>query len=106
MEFTNYEDLLLMDTVFNLQDKKLYQGIDFWARIRLKMSFDDEVDQRGWMQWKDRFEYLYSLGHEMKSFDEKYFDEFGEYCDDYEFTTQNEEDEYYEEDNIGHNNNH
>lgn len=97
MEFTKYEDELLMNTVLTLESKGLYDGIDFWGRIRLKMSFDEEVEPREWAVWKYRFNYLYSLGPEMKSFEERYFDDNGEYYEDYMVPTFEEDMEEYSE---------
>lgn len=91
MDFTNYEDKLLVDTVLELEDKCLYTGRDFWSKIRLKMRFDMNVPERNCNVLEKRFNYLYSLGYEMKSNEEKYYDIFGEYYDDYKVPSYEED---------------
>jgi hypothetical protein len=91
MEFTKYEDELLMDKVFELEDKGLFTGVDFWERIRLKMSHDVDVLPRTWQQWKNRFDYLYSLGPSMMTYEERYFYETGRYLEDDEVPTYEED---------------
>lgn len=98
-EYTREEDIVLMDNYYDLDRKGLYIGSAFWDKLRLKMSWQDDLPNRTWQDYKMRVEYLYKLGPEMKTYEEKYFDETGLYYeDDYLYFEEEEEEEEIESD--------
>lgn len=90
-EFSKHEDEILLDTVYDLSTKGLYIGIDFWEKIKYKMNCIHNFESRSVHVWKKRFDYLYSLGPEMKSIEERYFDLCGRYYEDDYVPTLEEE---------------
>lgn len=98
LNFTKYEDELLVDIVLTLSDRGLYVGIDFWERVRMYMSHDENTDdERPWLELKYRFDYLMTLGPDLKTDEELYFEETGRYMEDDFEECYDEEDE--EDDN-------
>lgn len=90
MEFIKEEDEILMETVYEMESKGLYIGSDFWDRINLKMGHKG-VTRRSACAWMKRCGYLYSLGPDMKSLEERYYDLCGRYYEDDYVPTLEEE---------------
>lgn len=77
--FTAYEDDLLIDTVYELDDRANYTGVEFWYRVERKMARDDSCPRRSWRLLRRRFEQLSTLGYHRSTQGERVLSTFGDY---------------------------
>jgi hypothetical protein len=62
------------------------------------MSWEEGMPQRTLKEYESRFNYLYSLGYEMMTYEERYFRDTGRYYED-DYPSEDEEEEVIEEEN-------
>lgn len=93
--YTKSEDNVLLENYYELSDKSLYMGIDFWERIRIRMRHENDYPERISNDYRSRIWYLTSLPYDGTTFEERYFDYYGSYYEDdwdkYEYEGEEEE---------------
>lgn len=72
-EFSQEEDNFLLDHYFELNDKEIYIGVDFWSRIRLRMSHEEDIPIRQSCEYSSRVTELLARGTRQMSLEERYF---------------------------------
>lgn len=97
-EMGYYPRVLILGEYYELSDKGLYTGETFWEKLRFKLNHNQEITihtgQLHWTMWKAIVDKLRELGTDLKTFEEKYFEDYGRYYED----DQLEEEQYYEDD--------
>lgn len=81
----------IMDHYYSLDQKGLYSGDTFWCQLSYRLNADESLPYMEWHQWKGHCKYLLSLGPELETFEERYFNMHGEYYEDYRVNTYEED---------------
>lgn len=81
----------IIDHYYSLDSKGLYSGDTFWCQLSYRLNADKNLPYMEWTQWKNHCLYLLSLGPDMETDEERYFNLHGEYYEDYRVNTYEED---------------
>ena len=81
----------IMDHYHALTRKGLYADDTFWCQLTYRLNADESLDDMEWREWRSYCNYLISLGPEIETTEERYFNMHGEYYDDYRVNTYEED---------------
>jgi hypothetical protein len=79
-------DFYILDKYYELDSKGLYSGNTFWCQLAYRVDAP-------WQLLKPHVEYLLTLGPNLETFEEQYFNDYGHYYEDYQVNTYDEDKE-------------
>lgn len=85
MEFYYQERLTAIAHYYELDRKGLYSGDNFWIRLSYILNNEpdlSDIPSFTWKEWKQHCNDIFDMGPTLKTFDERYFEEYGELYED------------------------
>ena len=92
---THHERLVIISTYYELDSKGLYGDMDFWPRLAMRLNADPDlgdIDVHITSDMaRDMVDWILSLGSNLNTFEEQFFDDYGERYEDWRVPTYEED---------------
>lgn len=84
---THHERLVILSIYHELDSKGLYGDMDFWPRLAMRLNADPELEAINVHITsdiaRDMVDWIYSLGTNLNTFEEQFFEDYGERYEDW-----------------------
>lgn len=88
--------LMIICHYYDLNNRGIYRGSDIWERLSVKMNAHSDFEKYPHMSptlVKEMVSFLLSLGTDLTTHDERFFDDYGIYYEDYRCPSDDDSDE-------------